>query len=91
MKKEQQLDSQLYYIEISCTTLWHFEQYCQEEIKKMKTWDRNRITYKSSLIVEGLPNCVAVDRSKLKHTIQTRVLFKTSRSCFSVLGIVVGT
>ena len=42
-------------------------------------------------MVDGLPNCVAVDRSKLKHTIQTRVLFKNSRSCFSVLGSVVGT
>lgn len=55
------------------------------------TWDKNLITYKSSLIVDGLPNCVAVDRSKLKHIIQTRVLFKISRSSFSVLGNVVGT
>lgn len=43
------------------------------------------------MIVEGLPNCVAVDRSKLKHTSQTRILFNISRSCFSVLGSVVET
>lgn len=57
----------------------------------MVTQNRNRLTYKSSLIVDGLPNCAAVDRSKLKHIIQTRVLFKISRSCFSVWGNVVGT
>ena len=46
MKQEQQLNSQLYYIEISCTTLWHFEQYCHQEIhKKVITWHTNRITY----------------------------------------------
>ena len=36
MKQEQQLNSQLYYIEISCTTLWHFEQYCHQKINKKK-------------------------------------------------------
>jgi hypothetical protein len=46
------------------------------------------LTYKSSLIVEGFPNCVAVERSKLKHIIQTRARFKTSRSSFSFFGFV---
>ena len=52
---------------------------------------KNRKTYKSSLIVDGFPNWVAVDRSKLKHIIQTLVLFKISRSWFSDVGFVVET
>jgi len=48
-------------------------------------------TYKSSLIVDGFPNWVAVDRSRLKHIIQTLVLFKISRSWFSDVGFVVET
>ena len=49
---------------------------------------RDRDTYKSSLIVEGFPNCVAVERSRLKQIIQTRVRFRISRSCCSFVGFV---
>ena len=49
------------------------------------------VTHKSSLIVDGLPNCVAVERSRLKQIIQTRVLFKISLSCLSEVTLVEGT
>jgi hypothetical protein len=50
-----------------------------------------RPTHKSSLIVLGFPNCVAVDRSKVKQINHTRVRFKISRSCRSFWGFVVVT
>lgn len=45
-------------------------------------------THESSLIVDGLPNCVAEDRSRLKQIIHTRVRLSSSRSCVSEIGLI---
>lgn len=45
-------------------------------------------THESSLIVDGLPNCVAEDRSRLKQIIHTRVRLSSSRSCISEIGFI---
>jgi hypothetical protein len=51
--------------------------------RRKKSATRKR-THLSSLRVDGFPNCVAIDLSKLKQLIHVRARFNISSSCCSV-------
>lgn len=74
-----------------CTKYQHPGEYFWEQVsaKVLSGWERT--AHKSSLIVDGLPNWVAVERSRLKHIIHTRALFRISRSWVSDVGLIVDT